>query len=128
MTIDIANKEISAWGDAKRLNQLLDNLFANSAKYTDAPGQVYCRLIEKSNDFDIYIEDSKPGVSREDIAKLFEHLFRVESSRNRKTGGSGIGLALCKNIVYAHQGTISAHQAESGGLMIKITLPKNILR
>ena len=128
LTIDMPNKKISAWGDAKRLNQLLDNLFANSAKYTDAPGQIYCRLIEKNNEFDIYIEDSKPGVSREDIAKLFEHLFRVESSRNRKTGGSGIGLALCKNIVYAHQGTISAHQAESGGLMIKITLPKNTLR
>jgi two-component system sensor histidine kinase BaeS len=125
LVLDIPDKVLSCWADAKRLNQLLDNLFVNSAKYTDAPGQVYCRLVDKHDDIDIYLEDSTPGVSAEDMTKLFEHLYRVESSRNRKTGGSGIGLALCKNIVYAHQGTISAHQAKSGGLMIKITLPKH---
>ena len=125
LTIDIPDKKIVCWADATRMNQLFDNLFANSAKYTDAPGQVHCHLIENQEDVDIFLEDSKPGVANEDLEKLFEHLYRVENSRNRKTGGSGIGLALCKNIVYAHQGKISAHQASNGGLMIKISLPKN---
>lgn len=125
LTVAVPTKKILCWADATRLNQLMDNLFANTAKYTDAPGLVFCRLIEKKNHIDIYLEDSKPGVPSEDLDKLFEHLYRVESSRNRRTGGSGIGLALCKNIVYAHQGQISATEAESGGLMIKVTLPKS---
>ncbi len=127
LSLEIPQKKISSWADAKRLNQLLDNLFANSAKYTDAPGQVICRLVEKPDDVVIYLEDSQPGVSEADLEKLFEHLYRVDSSRNRKTGGSGIGLALCKHIVYAHQGEISAHASALGGLMIKISLPKNLL-
>lgn len=127
LSLEILENKISCWADAKRLNQLLDNLFTNSAKYTDAPGQVICRLVEKTDDVFIYLEDSQPGVSEADLEKLFEHLYRVDSSRNRKTGGSGIGLALCKNIVYAHQGEISAHASALGGLMIKISLPKNLL-
>ena len=127
LSLEIPENKISCWADAKRLNQLLDNLFTNSAKYTDAPGQVICRLVEKPDDVFIYLEDSQPGVSEADLEKLFEHLYRVDSSRNRKTGGSGIGLALCKNIVYAHQGKLSAHASALGGLMIKISLPKNLL-
>ena len=123
LSVTLPNKKISLWGDATRINQLLDNLFANSAKYTDAPGQIYCRLIADKQQLHLWLEDSKPGVIDADLEKLFDHLYRVDNSRNRKNGGSGIGLALCKNIVHAHQGSISAHASEHGGLAIKITFP-----
>jgi len=113
------------WADETRINQLLDNVFANCLKYTDAPGKVFVSLTRNKQKAEIIIEDSAPSVPDSALAKLFEHLYRVESSRNRKTGGSGLGLALCKNIVHAHQGSIEAFSSTQGGLGIKITLPLN---
>ena len=116
---------LMVWADETRLHQLLDNIFSNCLKYTDAPGKVFVTLTRNKQKAEIIIEDSAPAVPESALAKLFEHLYRVESSRNRKTGGSGLGLALCKNIVYAHQGSIEAFSSKQGGLGIKITLPLN---
>ena len=58
------------------------------------------------------------------MPNLFEHLYRVESARNRKTGGSGLGLSICKHIVDGHQGTIRARRSTLGGLAVDIILPK----
>lgn len=117
------DKPLQVWADETRLNQLLDNIFTNSLKYTDAPGQVFVSLIRNKQQAELVIEDSAPTVPDSALAKLFEHLYRVENSRNRKTGGSGLGLALCKNIVHAHHGSITAFSSTQGGLAIKITLP-----
>lgn len=113
----------SVWADETRLNQLLDNLITNSLKYTDSPGKISISLKQKKCNAVLIIEDSSPSVPTDAIDKLFDHLFRVENSRNRKTGGSGLGLALCKKIVEAHQGEISAYQSNIGGLAIKISFP-----
>ena len=71
----------------------------------------------------IEFNDTAPTVVQADLHKLFDRLFRVETSRSRNTGGSGLGLAICQNIVDAHQGKISAAQSELGGLKIMIELP-----
>ena len=71
----------------------------------------------------IYFEDNGQGVDESSLQHLFEHLFRVENSRNRSTGGSGLGLSICKKIVEAHHGKISAFVSKLGGLGIKIILP-----
>jgi len=125
VNIQCSNKPLVVWADETRLNQLFDNVFTNCLKYTDAPGKVFVSLTRNKQNAEIIIEDSAPAVPESALAKLFEHLYRVESSRNRKTGGSGLGLALCKNIVYAHQGSIEAFSSKQGGLGIKITLPLN---
>jgi two-component system, OmpR family, sensor histidine kinase BaeS len=57
------------------------------------------------------------------LPKLFDRLFRVETSRNRADGGAGLGLAICKNIAEAHGGTITASASPLGGLRITLTLP-----
>jgi two-component system sensor histidine kinase BaeS len=64
-----------------------------------------------------------PGVPESELDKLFDRLYRVEASRNRESGGAGLGLAICRNIVDAHAGTISAHPAPLGGVLIRVTLP-----
>jgi len=125
VNIQCSNKPLMVWADETRLNQLFDNIFTNCLKYTDAPGKVFVSLTKNKQKAEIIIEDSAPAVPESALAKLFEHLYRVESSRNRKTGGSGLGLALCKNIVHAHQGSIEAFSSKQGGLAIKITLPLN---
>ncbi len=120
---NIANSELKIFADKTRINQLIDNLINNSLKYTQAPGAIYLSLTKQSSQAVLIISDTLPGVSDDALPKLFEHLYRVESSRNRKTGGSGLGLALCKKIMSAHQGTIEALHSEHGGLQIRCTFP-----
>ena len=69
------------------------------------------------------MEDSAPGVRSEHLERLFDRLYRVEGSRNRATGGAGLGLAICKSIVETHDGTISAHPSPLGGILIRVNLP-----
>ena len=121
--LNAPSQELSVWADETRLNQLLDNLLTNSVKYTDRPGELTLSVEKQTNSVEITLEDSAPGVPNEALEQLFDHLFRVENSRNRKTGGLGIGLALAKNIVHAHQGEITARNSQLGGLAIVIKLP-----
>ena len=71
----------------------------------------------------VNIEDSPPGVSASECEQLFEPLYRRESSRSRRTGGAGLGLAICRKVVTAHGGSIFAMPSSLGGLCIQIKLP-----
>lgn len=110
-------------GDTDRLHQLFANLMNNTLKYTNAPGKLTIKLTKEQKQAVICFEDTPPGVSEEDLPKIFDQFFRVENSRNRATGGRGLGLAICTNIVDGHQGTINAYPAPSGGLGIKVVFP-----
>jgi two-component system sensor histidine kinase BaeS len=110
-------------GDADRLQQMINNLLSNSIAYTDAPGLIRLTLKKEQQTIQLTVEDSAPGVPADSLNKLFERFYRGESSRNRRYGGAGIGLALVEQIVQAHQGTIKPAQSELGGLCITITLP-----
>ena len=109
--------------DRDRLVQLFSNLMNNSLKYTQAPGELKISLSAKEKVVTIQFEDSSPGVSDEDKERIFERFYRVENSRNRTTGGRGLGLAICNSIVDGHRGQISAYHSEQGGLGIRIELP-----
>ncbi|MGF1707127.1 ATP-binding protein [Enterovibrio baiacu] len=108
--------------DETRLQQLLENLLKNSEKYTDAPGEILVTLACEASTVILTIEDTAPSVPDEALPRLFEKLYRVETSRNRKTGGAGLGLAIVKKIVDAHNGTISAQHSDKGGLRVIVTL------
>jgi two-component system sensor histidine kinase BaeS len=110
-------------GDQMRLRQLIRNLLENSLRYTDPGGQLELGLSTDSQTAVVWIDDSAPGVTAEQLSRLFERLYRVEESRNRAGGGSGLGLAICSRIVEAHGGTISARNSRFGGLSIRISLP-----
>jgi two-component system sensor histidine kinase BaeS len=109
--------------DDRRLHQLFSNLLENSLRYTDSGGELRIRLAKGENQATIVFEDSAPGVPEDKLQRLFDRLFRVEGSRSRATGGAGLGLAMCKNIVEAHDGTIVARPSPLGGLWVEITLP-----
>ncbi len=111
-------------GDAGRLQQLLGNLLENSRRYTEAPGEVTLGLTEETAYWQIDIQDSPPGMPTEHLAQLFERFFRGESSRNRATGGAGLGLAIARNIVVAHGGQIDARASLLGGVWIQVRLPR----
>lgn len=111
--------------DTDRLFQLFSNLMNNSLKYTDAPGSLTISLTKESDVIEIRFEDSSPGVNEEDKERIFEQFYRVENSRNRETGGRGLGLAICSQIIDGHSGNMLAYHSPQGGLGIKITLPLN---
>lgn len=112
--------------DSKRLTQVIDNLLTNSLRYTDQPGELKISLQRTGSAIQLRVEDSGPGVGDDDLPRLFDRLYRVERSRNRSLGGFGIGLAICRNIIHAHQGRIEAQHSELGGLKIEIELPGDI--
>lgn len=111
------------FADGKRLTQLLENLLENSLRYTDAGGSVALSLASENEQVLIALADSSPGVSEDQLTKIFERLYRAEASRSRDTGGAGLGLAICHNIVTAHDGQIWAERSEFGGLKVMIRLP-----
>jgi two-component system sensor histidine kinase BaeS len=115
--------EFPMFADPGRLHQLFDNLLDNALKYTDSGGELSVRLERRGDRATIELADSAPGVAPEELEKLFDRLYRVESSRNRALGGAGLGLAICKNIVEAHEGSISALPSPTGGVLISIELP-----
>lgn len=111
-------------GDKQRLYQLLSNILENSLRYTDAEGEVVIHCQENDRQVMLSIEDSAPGITADKLPRIFDRLFRLESSRSRANGGAGLGLAIARQIVIAHQGDISAQSSERGGIIIKCVLPK----
>ena len=109
--------------DYQRMEQLFVNLAINSRHYTQSPGTITVTVSKQNQKVMITWADSAPGVSDADLGRLFERLYRVETSRNRNAGGSGLGLAICQNIVEAHQGSIKAEHSRLGGVSMVITLP-----
>jgi two-component system sensor histidine kinase BaeS len=118
-----AGADVTVEADGRRLHQLFGNLLENSLRYTDRGGELRIRLDRKKDRAVLLFEDSAPGVPEEKLERLFDRLFRVEASRSRATGGAGLGLAMCKNIVEAHGGTITARTSPLGGLGVEILLP-----
>lgn len=109
--------------DPVRIRQLLDNLLQNTVKYTQAGGRLRIQLQQSGRQWQLVLEDSAPGVPDEALPQLFDHLYRVESSRNRRSGGAGLGLAICLRIAQAHGGTLQAEHSELGGVRLTLTLP-----
>jgi two-component system sensor histidine kinase BaeS len=116
-------EDASLFADNERLKQLFNNLLANSIRYTDDGGTIEVHVHQEKDAIVYDLEDSAPSVSQENLPKLFERLYRVDSSRSRNLGGAGLGLSICYNIVKGHHGTIEAKQSPLGGLWIRVSLP-----
>ncbi len=110
-------------GDAKHLRQIIDNLLGNAYRYATHGGTVTVTLKRKADMAVLTVSDSGPGVSDEALSHLFERFYRVDRSRSREKGGSGLGLSLVKALVAAHDGQIEAFHSSEGGLAISIRLP-----
>jgi signal transduction histidine kinase len=102
------------------LKRAVMNLVANALKYGDA-ARVKLARTERSVQIDI--DDNGPGIPAADAEAVFEPFRRLETSRNRETGGSGLGLSIARNIVRAHGGDILLRNLPGGGLRASVTLP-----
>ena len=109
--------------DAKRIAQLFRNLLVNSLNHTDTGGRVEIQATLQADQLIVDLQDTAPGVPDAALEQLFERFYRVEGSRSRASGGAGLGLAICRNIVAAHEGRLSAQHSPLGGLWIRLELP-----
>ena len=105
-------------GDKNRLIQLFVNLFENTLRYTDSPGILDIHADIGSKALTVRFEDSAPGVPDAELERIFDRLYRVDKSRSRELGGSGLGLSICRQIVENHGGSMWAAHSQPGGLGI----------
>ncbi len=96
--------------DPQLLRRLFDNLLENALKYST--GAIVVRPLVERDSLIVQVEDRGIGIDRVDLVRIFEPFFRTDRSRQRATGGSGLGLALCRRIVELHGGTIDAASAD----------------
>jgi two-component system sensor histidine kinase BaeS len=109
--------------DATRIDQALANLLSNALRYTPAGGQIAVDVEHVAAGVQLTVEDSGTGVSDDLLPRLGERLLRLDPSRNRSTGGSGLGLSIVSAIVKRHDGTLQFARAALGGLRVIMTLP-----
>lgn len=110
--------------DEGRIQQVITNLVSNAIKYSNDGGTVRVIIEDTKDSGIIHVEDSGIGIPQEDLKRIFERFYRTDKSRNRKTGGAGIGLTIAKTIVQAHKGKISVESEEGKGSRFTIILPK----
>ncbi|MBA6391050.1 HAMP domain-containing protein [Colwellia sp. BRX10-3] len=112
--------------DANLLSSAINNILINAIKYSHKNQQVKVYLIKTNSHFVINIMDTGSGVPANDLPKLFEAFYRVAQSRERTTGGTGLGMAIAKQAIVAHNGNISAQNNSENGLTVTIELPLEI--
>ena len=113
--------------DPGRMTQVLTNILDNALRHTPEGGRIILSAREIDNQVELAIQDSGPGLKKQDLERIFDRFYRTDVSRQRDgafTGGSGLGLAIARSIVQAHGGQISAESEEGKGLKVLITLPK----
>jgi heavy metal sensor kinase len=109
--------------DGDRIGQVLTNLLSNAVKYTPAGGTVRVLLSEGDNSSFLVVEDDGVGIPQEEQPFIFERFYRADKSRNRTTGGSGIGLAIVRSIVAKHGGKVGVSSRPGQGARFQVELP-----
>ena len=112
--------------DIDRFKQIMVNLLGNSIRYTEAGGEVHVHTEQDDQQWTVYVDDSPFGLTDEQLARLGERFYRVDDSRTRATGGTGLGLALSVKIARALGGELSFAHSPLGGLRCKLTFPKQM--
>lgn len=110
-------------GDDDMLRHAVENVLRNALRYTPDDGRMSVRLETGRESCRIVVEDGGPGVPEEALTQIFRPFFRVDASRQRSSGGTGMGLAIVQRAVIAHHGRIWAENRAEGGLRVGMELP-----
>ncbi|MFO7890288.1 MAG: HAMP domain-containing sensor histidine kinase [bacterium] len=117
------NDKVKINGNEELLTRLLWNLIDNSVKYTPEESIITIELKKKNKHATITVQDNGFGIPEDDIPRIFERFYRVDKSRSRKLGGSGLGLSICKWIVELHEGTIQVKSKLNKGTKVIVEFP-----
>lgn len=112
------------FADKDKISQVVINLVSNALKYTPEGGTVNISVKGAEDITEVSVKDNGPGIPQEDLPFIFERFYRADKSRNRLTGGSGIGLTIVKAITEAHKGRIEVQSRVNHGTEFILSLPK----
>ncbi|KZY89063.1 hypothetical protein A3752_05535 [Oleiphilus sp. HI0081] len=112
-------------GDEPLLTRAFENLLTNAIKYSPNDANIELKLYEGSGNLHIEILDEGPGIPEEELKSILKPFYRADKSRNRGTGGFGLGLAISSQIIKKHNGVIELSNREVKGLRVVVILPKS---
>lgn len=113
--------------DTQRIGRVLNNLVGNALRHTPTGGLVQVQAVPVTSGVQVEIHDTGEGIQPDDLPYIFERFYRSEKSRNRTTGGAGLGLAIARGIVEAHGGQIAVESIPGQQTRFCFTLPKRRL-
>ena len=111
-------------GSQKAMRHILDNLVQNAIKYSPNGGTVWIRIESSADKLSLKVSDSGIGISNEDLERIFERFYRVDSARSQEITGTGLGLAIVKHLVIQIQGQIGVESQLDKGSTFTVTLNK----
>jgi len=123
LTLDAPTEPCVLMGDGSLLARVVGNLLDNALRHTPEGGRICVRWRRADGAVVFAIEDTGPGIAAHDLPHLFTPLYRGEASRNRQTGGAGLGLTIARRILRAHGGDLTAANGPTGGAVLTGLLP-----
>lgn len=111
-------------GDEARLRQVLSNLVSNALQHTPDGTAITVRVGTEGDDAILEVVDQGPGMSEEDVERVFERFFRTDSSRARASGGTGLGLSIVDSLTRAHHGSVTVSSPPGQGCTFRVSLPR----
>ena len=123
ISTEVSKKLPSVNVDSHRIGQVLHNLLENAIAHTAKSGSIVVAAQKQDNWVKVSVTDTGEGIPAEDLPNIFERFYRVDKSRTRATGGSGLGLTIAKRLAEAHGGNIEAQSELGKGSRFSFTLP-----
>lgn len=111
-------------GDDPRLRQVLSNLVSNALQHTPDTAAITVRVGTEGGDAVLEVVDEGPGMSEQDVQRVFERFYRTDSSRARTSGGTGLGLSIVDSLTRAHGGTVTVISPPGAGCTFRVTIPR----
>ena len=123
VAVTVEGESADVLGDPDRLQQVVANLVDNATRHTPAGRSVQVRVSRSGKHAVLTVTDDGPGIPEDHLPRVFDRFYRSQSSRDRSTGGAGLGLAIVRAIVIAHAGTIEVENVPEGGARFTVCLP-----
>jgi two-component system OmpR family sensor kinase len=121
--LELADEPVTVRGDRDRLRQIVDNLLSNVRSHTQPGTSARVRVRREGDRAVVEVEDDGPGLSAEELERIFERFYRADASRSRASGGVGLGLSIVSAVARAHGGDVSARSGPGRGATFRIELP-----
>ncbi|MEN9699489.1 MAG: hypothetical protein RLZZ301_687 [Bacteroidota bacterium] len=123
--VQTADHPIYVMADRSKIEQVLTNLIGNAIAYGNVNGALTIQFLEIENRVHVELKDNGPGIDPKHLPRLFERFYRVEKSRNRNEGGSGLGLSIAKHIIESHGQQIQVSSRVGSGTTFVFTLERS---